>query len=108
MIHDQPDWTWTMALVYVQAAALTSGHTRYVPKLIEANKATALYVIFWLALHIWLISFMALFFNALIVFIRSIYTTQWAEIDDRQLYALEEKMERRKRLRQLENPKYED
>uniref|UniRef100_A0A915AJH3 Ion transport domain-containing protein n=1 Tax=Parascaris univalens TaxID=6257 RepID=A0A915AJH3_PARUN len=108
MMYDQPDWTWTMALIYVQAAATTSGHTKYVPDPIEANEATVLYVIFQLAFHIWLISFMALFFNAIIVFVRSVWTTQWAEITDDELNALQTKIERRKQRRQLNNPKYED
>lgn len=40
MMYDQSDWTWTMALIYVQAAAITSGHTKYVPDPIEANEVT--------------------------------------------------------------------
>lgn len=71
-------------------------------------KATVLYVMFQLAFHVWLVSFMTLFFNAIIVFVHSIYTTQWAEITDEELNTLQAKIERRKQRRQFDNPKYED
>ncbi|VDK57885.1 unnamed protein product [Anisakis simplex] len=108
MMYDQPDWTWTMALVYIQSVAFTSGHTKYVPDPIEANKATIMYVMFIFVLHIWILSFMTLFVNAILTLIRSIYMTQWAEITDHQLSQLERKFAERKQRRKHDNPKYEN
>lgn len=63
---------------------------------------------FFLILHVWMISFVALLLNSTISLVQCIHNSQWAEISDEEFVELEEKLESRKRLRHFDNPKYEE
>ncbi|VDD93596.1 unnamed protein product [Enterobius vermicularis] len=108
MKHDQKDWSWSMALVYAQAAAFTSGHTKYIPDPIEENSCTLTYVLFLLSLHVWMITLLAMFLGCVISLLRSYYNAQWAEVSEEEFEQLEKMIEERRKQRQMDNPKYEE